>query len=194
MSKIKIIPVSLISILLVICFGLFIYPGIYKYDKLNQKYPVKINRFTGKTHVLYHDGWADMNGYDVAETRMEQYKKEIEESISKQDDRIKSSVLAEIESELEFIKVNYSAQIDEQLNFDTIRNRHENNNEVNNNEEHSFFEKGDTTESVEKVMGTPDSIIGSELYEIWRYGNSSVSFSKGKVSGWSNTDNNLKLK
>ncbi|MBA9088647.1 hypothetical protein FHR92_005165 [Fontibacillus solani] len=194
MSKIKIIPVLLLSIVSIICFGLFIYPGIYKYDKLNQKYPVKINRFTGNTQVLYPDGWADMSGYDTAETRMEQYKKEIEESISKQDERIRSSVLADIESELESIKVNYSSQTDEQLNFDAIRNRYENTNGTNSNEENSYFKKGDTTESVEKVMGTPDSIIGSELFEIWGYGNSSVSFSKGKVSGWSNTDNNLRIK
>ncbi len=49
------------AIVVIIVFGIFIYPGIYKYDKLNQNLPVKINRFTGETQVLYNDGWKNIN-------------------------------------------------------------------------------------------------------------------------------------
>lgn len=45
------------AILFIIVFGIFIYPGIYKYDKLNQNIPVKINRFTGSTQILTVNGW-----------------------------------------------------------------------------------------------------------------------------------------
>jgi hypothetical protein len=43
----------------VLLIAIFVYPTIYHYDKLEQKYPVRINRLTGKTEVLYRDGWKD---------------------------------------------------------------------------------------------------------------------------------------
>ena len=54
--KNKIVSFFMILIIIII-FGIFIYPGIYKYDKLDQKYPVKINRFTSETMVLKKDYW-----------------------------------------------------------------------------------------------------------------------------------------
>ena len=54
-------------IVLVIVFGIFIYPGIYKYDKLNQNSPIRINRFTGEMKILTVNGWKDVTN-NVATT------------------------------------------------------------------------------------------------------------------------------
>lgn len=51
----------LMSGILIVLFGIFIYPGVYKYDKLNQNLPVKINRFTGSTQVLSTAGWKSLD-------------------------------------------------------------------------------------------------------------------------------------
>lgn len=51
-------------LLLLVFVSLFIYPTLYKYDKLDQKYPVKINRITGKTNVLGLKGWVVVGDYD----------------------------------------------------------------------------------------------------------------------------------
>ena len=37
---------------------IFVYPTLYQYDKYDQKIPVRINRLTGKTELLYPTGWA----------------------------------------------------------------------------------------------------------------------------------------
>lgn len=44
----------------VLLLGIFVWPTMYRYDKLNMKYPVRINRLTGATQVLYPDGWQPM--------------------------------------------------------------------------------------------------------------------------------------
>jgi hypothetical protein len=62
---IKYIMISLI----VVVFGIFIYPGIYKYDKLDQRYPVRINRITGSTDVLVGTKWES-----VTENKTDQIK------------------------------------------------------------------------------------------------------------------------
>jgi len=179
---------------LIISFGIFIYPGLYKYDKFNQKYPVKINRLTGQTQILSVNGWADVGGYDSAADKMEQYKNEISELLSVQNEKIKNDVLSSIRVELDSIKESYISN-SEASEFDGVRNRNKIPNEINSSlESNEFFEKGDSPDRVQEVMGTPDSIIGGELHEIWKYGNSSVTFSNGTVNGWSNRDNNLKLK
>lgn len=55
-----IFPMTLVTI---IAFALLIYPTMYRYDKFEQKYPVKINRFTGETKILTGIGWVDLNQY-----------------------------------------------------------------------------------------------------------------------------------
>lgn len=44
------------AVVIVIGFFLYLHYGIYEYDKLNQKTPVRINRFTGETELLQNDG------------------------------------------------------------------------------------------------------------------------------------------
>ncbi|MCQ4085318.1 hypothetical protein [Saccharibacillus sp. JS10] len=56
-------------IAIIIAFGLFIYPGVYKYDKYEQQYPVKINRFTGHTEIMTSNGWYEIGDLEETETQ-----------------------------------------------------------------------------------------------------------------------------
>lgn len=49
-----------IAIVLVLLLLVFVWPTMYRYDKMDQKWPVRINRVTGKTEILYSDGWQDV--------------------------------------------------------------------------------------------------------------------------------------
>lgn len=54
-----------------------------------------------------------------------------------------------------------------------------------------YFEMGSNKQDVINAMGTPTSII----YDTWSYGLSTISFnSASKVTGWSDIENNLKVK
>ncbi|MFY4774063.1 J domain-containing protein [Metabacillus sp. RGM 3146] len=55
----------------------------------------------------------------------------------------------------------------------------------------NYFTLGSSKENVKKRMGTPDSIIEDDH---WGYGLSSIDFDNGKVVGWNNISNNLKIK
>jgi len=56
-------------IVCIIVFGIFVYPGAYKYDKLDQSFPVKINRFTGYTQIMTYDGWQELGNVQSVETQ-----------------------------------------------------------------------------------------------------------------------------
>jgi hypothetical protein len=59
---------------------LYFHYGIYQYDKLNQKTPIRINRLTGETSLLSDDGvW--MNKNDISK----QHQLELEEELKKND-------------------------------------------------------------------------------------------------------------
>ncbi|WP_438351566.1 hypothetical protein ACP8HI_13545 [Paenibacillus sp. FA6] len=186
----------LLVILCIAAFGLFIYPGIYKYDKLNQKFPVKINRLTGETQVLYNDGWSDMGGYDSAAIKMEKYKDEIVQMLDNQSMQIKNEVIELAKEELIEIKQEVINQpVTRTIDFDSVRNRNEKVDVADTvDESRLYFKKGDSPGMVENIMGTPDRIMGGEFYELWGYGLSTISFTNGEVSGWANSDDNLKLK
>lgn len=62
-----------ITIFLALCMiaFLFFHYGIYRYDKLNQKTPIRINRFTGETWLLNDNGvW--MNKDDISKMHEEE--------------------------------------------------------------------------------------------------------------------------
>ncbi len=80
----------LMAVILIIVFGIFIYPGIYKYDKLRQNMPVKINRLTGDTKVLTITGWANMNTPTLSEIQ------KIEENLNQKFEDYKSNLSEEI--------------------------------------------------------------------------------------------------
>ncbi|MEK5479887.1 hypothetical protein NYE70_23600 [Paenibacillus sp. FSL R5-0407] len=192
-NKIALYFLSVLSLALIF---VFVYPGVYKYDKLNQKYPVKINRFTGKTQILYSDGWADVSEYNSIDTKLDQQKQEIEELITKQEDRIVSDVLSRVQNELNFTMPNTEDQ-NSTSDFDAVRNRSNGTPIISSplpEEGRTYFVKGDSSEFVESIMGTPDSVHSIGAMESWGYDLSSISFKNGTVSGWSNLSDNLKLK
>ena len=61
-----------IIVVIIVLFGLFAYPTLYKYDKLDQKYPVRINRITGKTEVLTLRGWIEMKNYSITQNNQQE--------------------------------------------------------------------------------------------------------------------------
>lgn len=44
----------------VLVIGILFWPTLYRYDKFNQRFPVRINRLTGYTEVLTWEGWSPM--------------------------------------------------------------------------------------------------------------------------------------
>jgi hypothetical protein len=184
---------------LCIClFGIFVYPTMYKYDKLDQKYPVKINRITGETTVLTGKGWQNAEDYNSAAEEMSRYKDQIIAEIESQNESIKADVLLTIQEELDVI-AEKQASIATRPGNEVSEPADENIEEVSTDSvegersDENFFELGDTKDTVKKIMGVPDSIIGAEPFVMWYYGDSRVDFKDGKVSGWDN-DGNLPLR
>lgn len=183
---------------LCIClFGIFIYPTIYKYDKLDQKYPVKINRITGETKFLTGKGWQNAENYNSAAEEMSRYKDQIIAEIESQNDSIKQDVLLTIQEELDFI-IEKQASISTRPGNDVAETPNEESDEVITDTEEvlkdaTSFKLGDTKATVEKVMGVPDTIGGFGKNDYWMYGFSTVDFTNDKVSGWSNAGDNLKI-
>ncbi|MGG0716283.1 DnaJ domain-containing protein [Robertmurraya massiliosenegalensis] len=70
----------------------------------------------------------------------------------------------------------------------------ENGNNINEenktiSQDKSYFTLGSSPDEVKQIMGTPSSIIGDR----WGYDLSSITFRDGKVTGWSDIGNNLKV-
>jgi hypothetical protein len=45
-----------------VIFGAFVWPTIWRYDHIHESggtRPVRINRFTGRTEILYSTGWTE---------------------------------------------------------------------------------------------------------------------------------------
>ncbi|MCL5773134.1 MAG: hypothetical protein M1536_01980 [Firmicutes bacterium] len=56
MNKRAKIIISAVGVILLLLFIIFVWPTRYRYDRL-QSWPVRIDRITGKTEILYEDGW-----------------------------------------------------------------------------------------------------------------------------------------
>lgn len=80
--------ISIIVPTTIVLVSIFIYPTLYKYDKLDQKYPVKINRLTGKTEILTMNGWTS---FDKPFIQVGSTKEEVRNSMG-DPDRILDSV------------------------------------------------------------------------------------------------------
>ena len=189
------IPIS------IIVFGLVIYPGLYKYDKLDQSLPVKINRITGDTKILTLNGWQDANDYDYALNLFSEYKQQVIDAMQEQSFSIKKSVMDSVLIELENAKNQIiNTANSEEINptyadgtsvFDSVRDRNDKN-KLNSDSELLNFGLGDTKETVKKSMGTPSSIINNG--DTWFYGSSMVNFKEGVVEGWNDPLNELHLR
>lgn len=171
------IPVS------IVLFGLFVYPTLYKYDKLNQKEPVMINRLTGETKILTSEGWVKSGQYESAAKEMQAYKDEIMIRIDSLSDEVRDKVLESIGDDIQALKDEATQAAVAQIEQEELQQA-----------EIKKFKKGSTMEEVEASMGTADqvsSIIPGE--ETWFYEGSLVYFKDGVVSGWRNLAGNLNL-
>ncbi|MCA0754883.1 hypothetical protein KP806_07460 [Paenibacillus sp. N4] len=173
-----IVPVS------IILFGLFVYPTLYKYDKLEQQYPVKINRITGEVQILRGDGWITTADSNIYEDKMLAYKNEIEDLINRQNDEIAAQVTEAVKEEVLDEVTEQLASVEQEI---TAYKEHKTDAE-------NYFTQGDSMDKVKSAMGTPDSISNVGPYDTWYYGRSSVKFHNDVVSGWDNNDGNLMIK
>ncbi|MEK3983113.1 hypothetical protein CA600_22225 [Paenibacillus sp. VTT E-133280] len=198
-------------IICIVAFGIFIYPGIYKYDKLDQKFPVLINRITGETKILFSDSWSTVGNIDAKLSEFESYKNEILEAINSQNEQIKESVIESVQAELDHGRKQLITETASEPNptyedgtsvFDAVRNRDRGTESASefiaSSKEASIssigitkFGLGDTKETVKKSMGTPSSIINDG--DTWFFGSSIVNFDNGIVIGWVDPLNALSL-
>lgn len=170
------VPVS------IVLFGLLVYPTLYKYDKLNQKQPVIINRLTGETKILTSEGWVKSGEYESAAKEMKAYKDEIMIRIDSLSDEVRDKVLENISDDIQDLKDEATQAAVAQIEQEEIQQT-----------EIKKFKKGSTMKEVEASMGTPSSISSTGPYETWFYDMSTVGFEDGKVTEWSNNGNNLNL-
>lgn len=181
----------ILAIVLIIVFGIFIYPGIYKYDKLNQNLPVKINRLTGDTKVLTANGWTDMNTPTPSEIQ------KIENNINNKFEEYKTNLNNELISRISndsINKINAASdnaisEIQKQLSDIEIKI---NTYQKNATDPNNYFSIGSTKDDVKKIMGTPTSI--NSYIDTWYYGSSLIEFKNNKVKSYSNYSNNLKVR
>ena len=188
--------------LCIIAFGIFVYPTMYKYDKLDQSMPVMINRITGDTKILTEDGWENAGDYKRAAKEMEEYKDQIMKEISLQRENIKNETIKALYDEIDAIGEKQDAidttlveveETDQEDEAPTLIEYLQNGEPETDpaDLEKGYFEVGDTKETVESVMGKPDSISSAGNFEVWSYDFSSVKFQNGVVNGYSNISDNL---
>lgn len=186
MTKDKIIKYVLTAICIIL-FGIFIYPGLYQYDKLDQKYPVKINRLTGQAKAMIGTNWKVIDNPedskpDLVALLKEELAKDREklkkDMIAEAKKQISSEVTTDVKNELDSVKKEITAY----KKFET--------------DPSNYFSIGSTKDEVKSIMGTPTGtfkyIFGDE--ETWHYGNSDVHFKNGKVIEYSNVARNLRIK
>ncbi|MBY9081548.1 hypothetical protein KIH86_26130 [Paenibacillus sp. HN-1] len=100
---------AVLALLIIALFGLLIYPGLYKYDKLEGKYPVRMNRITGETKILREDGWVK-EGADVANTAGDaKGQQATKQDLAALRDEIRSELLQEMQSKLNQAKADWIA-------------------------------------------------------------------------------------
>lgn len=188
------IVLGLIAIVIVF-IGIFIYPTVYKYDKLDQKFPVKINRITGKTHILLGYEWREATTDDTPKVdEVELIKQEIFDKLEQDRIEIKQEIELEIKSELNV--ENIKTQVIEELKNEiaAVKSELEQYKKFETNPD-NYFTTGDTRETVKEIMGVPTSTMKQyDGGEVWFYGTSTIEFKNGKVSVWSNPSKNLRIK
>ena len=175
-------------LLSVIFFGIFIYPGIYKYDKLAQNYPVKINKITGTTQILRGDGWQTIEDRKETlietpkESEMQALRNELYSALQKDRESVKNDIINEIKNDIiSKVQVELNAVKDEITEYKKFETDPDN-----------YFTIGSTKDEVKKIMGSPTS-IDKLMNEVWWYDVSYITFENGKVSAYSN-NGNLRVK
>lgn len=170
----------------VILFGLFVYPTLYQYDKLDQRLPVKINRITGAAEILTAEGWVKSGDYNTAANEMKQYKDEIINQISTNREQLKLEVINEIKDDI-------VGQVKADIESTRIEIEKYKAHELDST---TYFTVGDTKETVRNIMGPPDTVSKFELSneETWYFDLANVKFKNGKVEEWRNSQDILRVR
>ncbi|AIQ53806.1 hypothetical protein [Paenibacillus sp. FSL R7-0331] len=183
----------------IIIFGLVIYPGLYKYEKLDQSFPVKINRITGDAKILTAKGWQDAGDYDYASALFAEYKQQVIDAMDGQSEIIKNDVMNSVHNELENAKNEIANAAVPETKQPTYADGTSVFYSANNDKSSSRGEVaaikialGDSKDTVKKSMGTPDHITNGG--DTWYYGSAIISFNNGVVEGWNDQLGELLLK
>lgn len=189
-------PIYIITIILVIILiGIFIYPTLYKYDKLEQKYPVKINRLTGEADVLTTKGWVTFE--NIADNEVKTLKEELLDKLEVD----RQELLGKLEADRQELKNDIAQEVKSQIKDEVITEIRveliEVKTEINQYKKfeldpNNYFTIGSTKDEVKQIMGAPNSI--NDYYDTWQYGSSSISFKNNKVCAYHNFDNNLRVR
>lgn len=180
--------------LLIVVFGFFVYPTLYKYDKLDQRYPVKINRITGDAHVLRGESWEKVNN-ETTVSEIEKIRQDIETKIENEREAVKDDVVSSVKDAAVQAAVEDSkAQLEQILSEIESAKQEVMEYKQFKKDPGNYFTLGSSDKEVKNIMGTPDTISGYAGHDRWNYGNSSVSFVDGKVTGWQDLDGNLMTK
>lgn len=194
-------------------FGLFVYPTTYIYDKLEQKYPVKINRFTGNASILTQEGWIYVE--NVSEISSDSLRKELNKGIQENKEELKTlinidreelkvEIVKELTEKLQ-IEINDTKVKTEEIKKDLYIEVGSELEKVYNElasyqkfqtDPDNYFTIGDTKEKVKSIMGVPDKISDYEMIgtSTWNYDFSSIEFKGNIVSSYSNLSGNLRVK
>lgn len=179
--------------IIVVLFGIFVYPTMYKYDKYNQKVPVRINRITGEAYLLDPEGWKKAGSDVPSESEMEKLRREVINMLADDRNSLKSDIETDLKSDLDKIKEGIVSDIQSDINSAKQDVQVYKTAELDPN---SYFGMGSTMDEVKKIMGVPSGVNKFDYTneEIWRYDVSTVTFKNGKVVEWSDYSNNLKIK
>lgn len=171
----------------IILFGLFVYPTLYRYDKLDQNLPVKINRITGATYVLHGLEWKKVSN-EPAVDEVEQIKNDIYTKLEQDRSEVKDEIINEIKQQIiDEVTKGVQDKLDETMQAIEVYKE-------TKTDPSKSFTIGSTKNEVKEIMGTPDSISKAGPYETWMYGLSTITFENGKVSGWHDLEDNLSTK
>lgn len=183
------ITCSILSAL--ILFSIFIYPTLYKYEKLDQKTPVKINRITGSTELLTSNGWVSVD--DPSNTEMENLRSELFAVLQRDRETLQAEVIDKIKADLDTVKSEVTQNIKSDIDKAKLEVELYKQSELDLN---NYFGIGSTMNEVKNIMGAPDQTSRTDFFnqDIWYYGSSSVTFVNGKVKEYSNSQFGKKLR
>lgn len=183
--KKEIIRYIALSVLIVL-FGLFVYPTMYKYDKFDQRIPVKINRITGKTEFLYAQGWTvaaptTTPSPTTTPLKTPEPSKEPETYNGETYKQYYSRVIKELkpgqpipDEDSLYLKWKRAA-----LGLGKMVDPKD------------YFTIGSSQEEVKAANGVPTAIYTYSSELVWHFNQSTVTFVNGRVTKYSNTSSNL---
>ncbi|AIQ48317.1 hypothetical protein R70723_22180 [Paenibacillus sp. FSL R7-0273] len=183
----------------IIIFGLVIYPGLYKFEKLDQSFPVKINRITGDAKILTAKGWQDAGDYDYASALFAEYKQQVIDAMDGQSEIIKNDVMNSVHNDLVKAKNEIINTMESNTSHPTYPDGtsvfYSANNHMSSSKSEALAIKiglGDSKDTVKQSLGTPDHITNGG--DTWYYGSAIISFNNGVVEGWNDQLGELLLK